>query len=357
MDCWTPRVPRRGGNQFREALSALTLFALFGFIAGCQRAGSPAGAAARPQFHEFTPAVFYNEFSATTPPVLRIKPGDTVRTTTIDAAGSDEHGVSRGKGGNPQTGPFYVIGAAPGDTIAVHLTRLRLNRDWAISTDTLSNLVTTPELATRMKFQGKLVRWRLDIQRGVAMREDAPANLANYSVPLKPMLGCVALAPSPSEPVHDTGDFGPWGGNLDFNEIGEGTTVFLPVNVPGGLLYLGDAHAAQGDGELSGNGLETSMDVEFRVDLLPGSSIPAPRAESSTHVMTIGLSSSLDDSMKKATTDMIEWLMAKYNLALPEVSQVVGTSAEYRVSVVVGRNAGIVIKLHKDRLRSLKRRG
>jgi hypothetical protein len=123
------------------------------------------------------------------------------------------------------------------------------------------------------------------------------------------------------------------------------------------IAYLGDAHAAQGDGELSGNGLETSMDVEVRVDLLPGSSIPAPRAESSTHVMTMGLSSSLDDAVRKATTNMIEWLMAKYDLALPEVSQVVGTSAEYRVSVVVGRNAGIVIKLHKDRLRSLKPRG
>jgi amidase len=341
----------------KRPLAALPLFALFALVAGCQRAGSPAGATERHELHEFTPAVFYNEFSATTPPVLRIAPGDTVRTTTIDAAGSDENGVSRGKGGNPQTGPFYVIGAAPGDTVAVHLTRLRLNRDWAISTDTLSNLAMTPELAARMKFQGQLVRWRLDVQRGVAMRENAPANLANYSVPLKPMLGCVALAPSPAEPVHHTGDFGPWGGNLDFNEIVEGTTVFLPVNVPGGLLYFGDAHAAQGDGELSGNGLETSMDVEVRVDLLRGSSIPAPRVESSTHVMTMGLSSSLDDAMRKATTNLIEWLMAKYDLALPEVSQVVGTSAEYRVSVVVGRNAGIVIKLHKDRLRSLRPRG
>ena len=169
------------------------------------------------------------------------------------------------------------------------------------------------------------------------------------------MLGCIALAPPIGEPAPHTGNFGPWGGNLDFNEIIEGTTVFLPVNVPGGLLYFGDAHAAQGDGELSGNGLETSMDVEVRVDLLPGS-IPAPRLESSTHVMAMGLSSSLDDAIRKATTNMIEWLMAKYELTLPEVSQVVGTSARYRVSVLVGKNTGMVIKLHKDRLRGLKRR-
>jgi amidase len=106
----------------------------------------------------------------------------------------------------------------------------------------------TPELATRMKFPAQLVRWRLDVSRGVAMRENAPANLSDYSVPLKPMLGCVALAASLSEPVPDTGNFGLWGGNLDFNEIVEGTTVFLPVNVAGGLLYLGDGHAAQGTG-------------------------------------------------------------------------------------------------------------
>lgn len=341
----------------RGCPNALLLFALVAFIAGCQRSGSRAETPAGRQLLEFTPTTFYNEFSATTPPVLRIEPGDTIRTKTIDAAGSDEKGVSRGKAGNPQTGPFYVIGAVPGDTVAVHLIRLRLNRDWAISTDTLSNLVMTPELAARFKFQGQLVRWRLDVQRGVAMREDAPPNLANYSVPLKPMLGCVALAPSPAEPVHDTGDFGPWGGNLDFNELVEGTTVFLPVNVPGGLLYFGDAHAAQGDGELSGSGLETSMDVEAQVDLLSGSSIPAPRVESSTYLMTMGLSSSLDEAMRSATANMIDWLMARFRLSLPEISQVVGTSAEYRVSVVVGRNAGIVLKLHKDRLRSFKPRG
>jgi len=142
---------------------------------------------------------------------------------------------------------------------------------------------------------------------------------------------------------------------MDFNEIVEGATVFLPVNVPGGLLYFGDAHAAQGDGELSGNGLETSMDVEVQVDVL-STSIPAPRIESATHVMAMGLSSSLDDAIRKATTNMIEWLMAKYELTFPEVSQVVATSAEYRVSVIVGRNAGIVIKVHKDRLRGLKPR-
>lgn len=111
----------------------------------------------------------------------------------------------------------------------------------------------------------------------------------------------------------------------------------------------------------SGGGAGIDTGVRFRcrmpaTQLRPGSSIPAPRVESSTHVMTLGLSSSLDDAMQ-ATTNMIDWLMGRYELTLPEVPKVVGTSAEYRLSVVVGRNAGIVIKLHKDRLRLLKPRG
>ena len=340
----------------KRALTVLPLLASFAFVAECQRAAglAMAMATARQQLHEFTPAVFYNEFSATTLPVLRIAPGDSVRTMTIDASGSDDKGVSRGKGGNPQTGPFYVIGAAPGDTLAVHLIRLRLNRDWAISTDTLSSLAMTPELAARMPRQGQLVRWRLDSGRGVATRENPPANLKQYVVPLRPMLGCIALAPPVADPVRHTGEFGVWGGNLDFNDIVEGTIVFLPVSVPGGLLYLGDGHAAQGDGELNGNGLETSMDVEIRVELLRRQSIPAPRVESSTHLMTIGLGASLDDALRKATTNMVHWLMARHALTLSEVSQVLGTSARYRVSVIVGSNAGIALKVHKDRLQSFK---
>ena len=356
-------LPFTRGDLVKWALAALALLALFVGIAALQRRQTPAQVTVGQmpaqvkvghQRHEFTPVAFHNQFAATSTPVLRVSPGDIIHTTTIDAAGADESGVRRGEAGNPQTGPFYINGALPGDTVAVHLTRLRLNRDWAISTDTLSNPAVTPELAAQMASQRHIVRWRLDIERGFATRENPPANLAHYAVPLKPMLGCIALAPPAADPVPDTGEFGAWGGNLDFNEIVEGTTVFLPVSVPGGLLYIGDAHAAQGDGELTGNGLETSMDVEIRVELLRQYSIAAPRAESSTHLMTMGLDASLDHALRKATTSMVDWLIARHDLTLSEVSQVLGTSAEYRVSVIARGNAGIVLKVHKDRLQSLK---
>jgi acetamidase/formamidase len=141
---------------------------------------------------------------------------------------------------------------------------------------------------------------------------------------------------------------------MDFNEIVEGATVYLPVIAPGALFYLGDGHAAQGDGELNGNALETSMDVEFTVDVIPGKSIFSPRVESPTHIITMGLSGSLDDAFRRATADMMTWLTDKYALTPSEIAQVLGTSSEYHISEVADRNAGIVLMIKKERLRSLQ---
>ena len=335
-----------------QAVKVLALGVLCASAPACQRAEAPEPNPGG-QLHELRPDAFHNTFDATIAPALRVSSGDSIRTTTIDAGGSDEKGVQRAEAGNPQTGPVYIEAAEPGDTIAIHVTRLRPNRDWAISTDTFSSRAVTPEFAARMNPRGNLVRWRLDLRRGIAMREEPPANLAQYEVPLAPMLGCIALAPANTTPTPHTGEAGVWGGNLDFNEIVEGTTVFLPVSVAGGLLYIGDGHAAQGAGELSNNGLETSMDVTLRVERLPRYSISSPRVESSAHLMALGHGTSLDDALRKATSNMIEWLMTRHKLTFPEVSQVLGTSAEYTVSVIVGQSAGIAIKVPKNRLQSL----
>ena len=249
----------------------------------------PPRRAGPPQRHEFTPTTFYRQFSAANKPVLTVSPGDTVHTSTVDAGGTDEKGVTRVLGGNPETGPFYIETAVPGDTLVVHLTRLRLNRDWAISDDAVVGRGLDSDLAVKMKDGGKQVRWHLDAQHGVATTEKPGEHLARYSVPLRPMLGCVAAAPNSAQAAPGAGDSGRWGGNMDFNEIIEGATVYLPVNVPGALLYVGDGHAAQGDGELNGNALETSMDVEFTVDVIPKKRIMSPRVESATHIMAMGL--------------------------------------------------------------------
>jgi len=311
----------------------------------------PTGPAQR---HDFTPTVFYRQFSAANKPVFTVNPGDTIHTTTVDAGGNDEKGVTRVLGGNPETGPFYIESAAPGDTLAVHITRLKLNRDWAISDDYLVDRATDRDLAVKMKDSGKDVRWHLDIEKGLASPEKPGEHMTHYIVPVKPMLGCVGVAPNPASAAPGTGDSGRFGGNMDFNEIVEGATVYLTVNVPGALLYVGDGHALQGDGELNGNALETSMDVEFTVDVIPGKHIPGPRVESANYIIAMGLSGSLDDALRQATANMASWLGDKYKLTPSELAQVLGTASEYKVSEVADRNVGLVLKINKERLQGLQ---
>jgi acetamidase/formamidase len=201
-----------------------------------------------------------------------------------------------------------------------------------------------------MKDGFKNVRWRLDRQRGVAMLEKPTEHLANFTVPVRPMLGCIAVAPGFGAAAPATGDSGRYGGNMDFNEIVEGATVYLPIAQPGALLYIGDGHAAQGDGELNGNALETSMDVEFTVDVISSKLLNTPRVESPTHIMTVGLGGMLEDALRAATASLGQWLEQDYKLTPSEIAMVLGSSVEYSINEVADRNAGVVAKLRKDRL-------
>jgi amidase len=307
-----------------------------------------------PQRHEFSPSVFYREFSPLNKPVLTVSAGDTIHTRTIDAAGMDETGQRRSMGGNPQTGPFYIESAMPGDTLVVHLTRLRLNRDSALSNDVIVARGLESALAVYMKDVGKTVRWRLDLTRGLASLEKPGEHTGQYTIPVHPMLGCIATAPPPTHAAPDTSDSGNFGGNMDFNEVVEGATVYLPVFVPGALLYIGDGHAVQGDGELNGNALETSLDIEFTVDLIPRRQTPAPRVESTTYIVAVGLGGSLDDAFRNATTNMAHWLYEDYKLTPSELGEVLGPAAEYKVSEVADRNASIVLKIRKELLKNVQ---
>jgi len=306
-----------------------------------------------PQRHEFTPTTFYREFSAAPPPVLRIWPGDTVHTTTVDAGGVDERGIRRSQGGNPQTGPFYIETALPGDTLVVHFTRIRLNRDYAISDDGIVDRAVDSGLAVKLKDTGNSVRWRLDRERMVATSERPGDHLKNFTVQLRPMLGCVATAPARGSVP--TGDSGGFGGNMDFNEIIEGVTVYLPVSHPGALLFVGDGHAAQGDGELNGDALETSMEVEFSVSLIRSKRFNTPRVESESQIMTVGLGGSLEDALRAAVRGMAQWLEQDYGLTPSEIAQVLGTSVQLNINEVADRNAGVVAKLNKQQLAALKK--
>jgi acetamidase/formamidase len=140
---------------------------------------------------------------------------------------------------------------------------------------------------------------------------------------------------------------------MDYNEVGEGATVYLPVSVPGALLYFGDGHAVQGDGELNGNALETSMKVEVTVDVIPGKRPPSPRIENASHIIAMGLDGSIDGAFKSATANMAAWLKETYSLTPSEIAQVLGTASEFHISEVADRNAGVVLKIRKELLKGL----
>ena len=305
---------------------------------------------AAPRTLDFEPKQFHRVFSSTIEPVMRIWPGDTVRTTTVDAAGVDAAGQSRSLGGNPQTGPFYVEGAMPGDVLAVHVKKLRLNRPTAISDDGLVERALTADYASEHKQEFNDVVWELDIAKGVARPAKATERLKHLEVPLRPMLGCVGVAPGFGGAAIRTGDSGRIGGNMDFNEIVEGATVYLPVGQPGALLYVGDGHAVQGDGELNGNALETSLDVEFSVDVIHGLRLVRPRVENDEYLMAMGLAGSLDEAFREATSGLASWIEKDYGLTGPEAAILLGAAIEYEVSEVADRNAGIVAKVKKKYL-------
>ena len=146
------------------------------------------------------------------------------------------------------------------------------------------------------------------------------------------------------------GDFAPtsvpsgsYGGNLDYNEIGEGTTVMLPVYHPGGLLFIGDGHALQGDGEPIGNGIETSMSVEFIVDLRKKANLTGPRAETQDYIISIGSQAefinSLDRALQMATSDMAIWLNTEYKVEPWAAHLLIGYQGRFDIVTVAGSMA------------------
>ena len=168
------------------------------------------------------------------------------------------------------------------------------------------------------------------------------------------MLGCVGVAPARKEAIA-TSTPGAFGGNMDYAGMNQGVKVMLPVNEPGALLFIGDGHALQGEGEVVGTGLETSMDVEFTVQLVKKAPIQWPRLENDTHVMVLGSERSLIEALQQATSEMHRWLMQDYGLSERGASLLMGQALEYEVANVVDPRFTMVAKMRKAVLAGLKR--
>jgi acetamidase/formamidase len=249
-------------------------------------------------------------------------------------------------GPNPQTGPFYVEGAEPGDLLVVSFDRIAVSRDDAFSSSLLAPYAVDPgSIATRVDREPRRVTWRLDRARGIATLSE-PGITPALQLPLNPMLGCVGVAPARKEAIA-TSTPGPFGGNMDYAGVVSGVKVMLPVNEPGALLFIGDGHARQGEGEAVGTGLETSMDVEFRVELVKKKAASWPRLESETHIMVAGSARPLLQALQHATTEMQRWLVADYGFSERGAQAYMGQALEYEVANVVDPNFTVVAKVRK----------
>jgi acetamidase/formamidase len=279
-------------------------------------------------------------------PVLRITPGTTVVTRQYTVPGDYYEG-----GAWPgEVGPFHIEGAVPGDTLVVRILRLTPNRDTAISRYRPNNISgVAADARTRMlndPLPERTFNWRLDRARMVGILDLPNSASKRIEIPLKPMLGRVAVAPANGEAYVGLWP-GDWGGNMDAADIREGATVYLPVFHPGALFYFGDGHDAQGDGEIIGSGLETTMDVTFQFDLIKGQTIRWPRIEDADHIMVAGSARPLVDAMRIAYVELIEWLIADYGFDKMDAFQIASQVGEVRVANIVDPNYTVVAKFPK----------
>jgi acetamidase/formamidase len=300
--------------------------------------------------HRFIPQQFYNTYSFAHRPALHIKPGDRVVTKTIDAAGVDWNGKSVASGPNPQTGPFFVDGAEPGDVLVVTFEKLETNRAMAYSASLLSPYTVDPAaIGARVDREAKRLTWTIDKARGVARLDQTEVQPGGIEFPLRPMLGCVGVAPARKEAI-STAAPGAFGGNMDYAFMGAGVKLMLPVNEAGALLFVGDGHARQGEGEVAGTGLETSLDVEFTVDLIKKKAIGWPRLENETHIMVLGSARPLLEAFQHATTELQRWLTADYGFTERGAQAFMGQATEYEIANVVDPNFTVVAKIRKTTL-------
>ncbi|MSV32700.1 MAG: acetamidase [Bryobacterales bacterium] len=313
------------------------LHKLFPFVLLCSSALA--------ETHRVIAATYHHTFSAAHPVLLRVRPGDSIVTKTVDSAGFDHRNVRRTKThGNPLTGPFYIEGAEPGDALIVRLDRVALNRPngytgRSVGVRDLDESLQAPMPDPDAVIAGYnyLVPWVIDLKRKTARPKDSAPS---FSFPTRPMLGCIGVAPE--------GDFSPrsgpagyWGGNIDYNWIREGTTMLLPVFHPGGLLFFGDGHALQGDGEAIGSGVETSLDVTITVTLRKRARLTSPRAETPEFLISIGSKpdANLNQTLEIALRDMLRWLIEEKSMKPAEAHLLIGAAASLDLVTLGGSTA------------------
>jgi acetamidase/formamidase len=291
-------------------------------------------------------------------PVRKVKPGHILELWTEDAFGGKVRGpddlvtkVIEFPFVNPQTGPYEIEGAEPGDTLAVHFVSIEPSRDWAAST-TIPLFGSLTQTHTTAGLQQPLdeVVWMYEVdakRRTVTYR----ALRGDHSVelPLDPMHGTVGVAPANFEARSSlVPDY--YGGNMDTPEMRAGTTCYLGVNVEGALFSIGDGHARQGEGESCGVAVEAAMDTVVIVDLIKGIATPWPRLENDVYVMSAGSGRPLEDAFRISQVDLIGWLGSDFGMDQLDAYQLLTQASETPLANVVDPNYTVVSKLRKSYL-------
>ena len=310
-----------------------------------------AGQGASPIVLKPSPAtVAWGYYDASTPPALRMKSGDTVEIHTLitstparlEAAGLPpgdvepalreitEKVTNKGPGGHILTGPVYVEGAEPGDTLEVQILSIRLAIPYAYNAFAPGRGFLPEDFPyARMRIIP------LDEKRMVA--RFAPG----IEVPLRPFFGSLGVAPPPVSGRISSGP--PWihAGNLDNKELVAGTTLFIPIHAKGAIFLAGDGHAGQGNGEVDITALETSLVGTFRLTVRKDLRLKWPRAETPTHYITMGIHEDLNEAAKMAVREMIDFLVSEKRLSRDDAYMLASVAADLSITQLVDGNKGV----------------
>jgi amidase len=308
---------------------------------------------AKPREINYNPTTFQAYYFAGNKPGIHIFPGDIVHTWAPDSGGADKNLKRVALGGDANIGPIYVEGALPGDTLVVHLLKIEPNRDTARQGSRIQQYAVMPAYNLAAKYDQRFDgEYKLDNATGIAVLSHPTDALKNFKVTMKPMLGCISVAPAGFEAFGGT-HLGPYGGNLDYNGVVSGTTMYFPVFHPGALFGFGDGHAAMGDGEVTQTGLETSMAVDFTVEVIKGYQTQQVREEDNDFIISFGVAGSLQEALKVSTAQLATWIKHDYGLSDSEVALFLGAEMQYNVTELVDPEFDVVAKVPKSALAML----
>src|SRR5216683_982671 len=292
-------------------------------------------------------------------PVARLKPGDILETNSVDAFGNaiQKPGdpLSLVKGDNPLTGPFYIEGAQPGDTLAVKILDIQVDGNQGVGAfapgfGALNETNYTPMLHSPLP--EKIWFYPIDHAGNTATFQALDSNY-KVKIPLHPFLGCIGVAPSSGE-ARSSVVPAEFGGNMDAPEVSVGNTLYLPVNVSGGLFYFGDGHAAMGDGEIAGTAIEVPMKARLQLDLVKGKHTGWPRFENDKEIMATGIYRPVDDAVRIAFTELVRWIHADYGLSELDAYELLSKVGKIHLTEMVDPNYVVVASIEKKYLPAKK---